>query len=56
MKSMSPRSSSLGQPNPQAMRELLDFLWKARQELAARKIAQEQGQSTRQTKSIVVKH
>jgi hypothetical protein len=37
------------------MRELLDLLWKARQELAARKAAQESAEDPQGTKSTVVK-
>lgn len=55
MKYVTPRSSSVGRPNPKAMRELLDLLWKARQELAARKAAQESAEDPQGTKSTVVK-
>lgn len=53
MKYVTPRSSSIGQPNPRVMRELLDFLWKARQELAARRAAQESAKEPQGTKSVV---
>jgi hypothetical protein len=57
MKYVTPRSSSVGKPNPRVMRELLDFLYRARQELAARKVEEQaQVKSTRRSeKSIVVK-
>lgn len=54
MKYVAPRSSSVGQPNPRVMRELLDFLWKARQELAAKKAA-EQTKGSQGAESIVAK-
>lgn len=59
MKYVTPHSSSIGTPNPRAMRELLDFLYSARQELAARKSQAEQGQAlvkqSHSKKSVVVK-
>jgi hypothetical protein len=55
LKYVTPRSSSIGTPNPRAMRELLDFLWQARQLLAARKALAE-SKSQDQAKSIVVKN
>jgi hypothetical protein len=51
MKPVTPRSSSIGTPDPRAMRELLDFLWQARQLLAERK-AQTELKSQDQAKSI----
>ena len=54
MKYVTPRSSSVGKPNPRVMRELLDFLYKARQVLAARKgEEQAKSKSAQGTNSIV---